>query len=138
MSSILKVLAALLVMLSLAGASVVPPGGYKMPHFIAMNETMTCLKDKHSTPFNQQVRGVNLGGWMVLEVRACLEWLDLSIGLSAQTNSPHNILFFCSHGSLPPSFISFWEKARAKLPWTLTPFVTFSVERRPIDNCAST
>ena len=47
--------------------SELPPGGYKMPHFVAMNETRTCLKDKHSTPFNQQVRGVNLGGWMVLE-----------------------------------------------------------------------
>jgi len=32
-----------------------------------MNETMTCLEDKHSSPFNTQVRGVNLGGWMVLE-----------------------------------------------------------------------
>ncbi|KAG7363490.1 cellulase glycosyl hydrolase family 5 protein [Nitzschia inconspicua] len=45
----------------------IPPGGTKYPHFIAMNETMTCVGDKHATPFNNQIRGVNLGGWMVLE-----------------------------------------------------------------------
>jgi hypothetical protein len=55
------------VSVGLASAVEVPPGGYKMPHFIAMNETMTCVGDKHATPFNQQVRGVNIGGWMVLE-----------------------------------------------------------------------
>jgi glucan 1,3-beta-glucosidase len=48
-------------------ATVLPEGGTQYPHFIAMNETMTCVEDKHSTPFNTQVRGVNLGGWMVLE-----------------------------------------------------------------------
>lgn len=48
-------------------ATEIPKGGTKYPHFIAMNDTMTCLGDKHATPFNQQVRGVNLGGWMVLE-----------------------------------------------------------------------
>ena len=67
MSSIPKLLVSLLLMAAFAKAAEAPPGGYKMPHFIAMNETMTCLNDKHSTPFNQQVRGVNLGGWMVLE-----------------------------------------------------------------------
>ena len=36
-------------------------------HFIAHNKTMTCTADEHATPFNNQVRGVNLGGWMVLE-----------------------------------------------------------------------
>jgi glucan 1,3-beta-glucosidase len=45
----------------------IPKSGTKYPHFIAMNETMTCIRDTHATPFNQQVRGVNLGGWMVLE-----------------------------------------------------------------------
>jgi hypothetical protein len=39
----------------------IPEGGTKYPHFIAMNDTMTCVGDKHATPFNQQVRGVNLG-----------------------------------------------------------------------------
>jgi len=28
---------------------------------------MTCSADEHAQPFNTQVRGVNLGGWMVLE-----------------------------------------------------------------------
>ena len=36
-------------------------------HFIAHNKTMTCSADEHARPFNNQVRGVNLGGWMVLE-----------------------------------------------------------------------
>ncbi|ETO73444.1 hypothetical protein F442_10431 [Phytophthora nicotianae P10297] len=32
------------------------------------NDTdMTCSLDTHATPFNSQVRGVNLGGWLVLE-----------------------------------------------------------------------
>lgn len=34
-------------------------------HFIAHNQTMTCSADEHARPFNNQVRGVNLGGWMV-------------------------------------------------------------------------
>lgn len=45
----------------------VPLGGTQYPHFVAMNETMTCVGDVHSTPFNVQIRGVNLGGYMVLE-----------------------------------------------------------------------
>jgi hypothetical protein len=36
-------------------------------HFIAHNKTMTCSADEHARPFNNQVRGVSLGGWMVLE-----------------------------------------------------------------------
>lgn len=36
-------------------------------HFIALNNTQTCIGDEHSRPFNNQIRGVNLGGWMVLE-----------------------------------------------------------------------
>ncbi|KAI9998394.1 hypothetical protein PInf_002781 [Phytophthora infestans] len=31
------------------------------------DENQTCSSDKHATPFNSQVRGVNLGGWLVLE-----------------------------------------------------------------------
>jgi glucan 1,3-beta-glucosidase len=32
------------------------------------NDTdQTCSQDTHATPFNRQVRGVNLGGWLVLE-----------------------------------------------------------------------
>jgi len=36
-------------------------------HFVAHNRTMTCSADEHARPFNNQIRGVNLGGWMVLE-----------------------------------------------------------------------
>mmetsp|Transcript_8467 Transcript_8467/g.19207 ORF Transcript_8467/g.19207 Transcript_8467/m.19207 type:complete len:301 (+) Transcript_8467:256-1158(+) len=36
-------------------------------HFVAHNKTMTCSADEHARPFNNQIRGVNLGGWMVLE-----------------------------------------------------------------------
>ena len=36
-------------------------------HFVANNATMTCTSDEHARPFNNQIRGVNLGGWMVLE-----------------------------------------------------------------------
>lgn len=41
--------------------------GTQFLHFVAMNDTQTCVGDKHATPFNNQIRGVNLGGWMVLE-----------------------------------------------------------------------
>jgi hypothetical protein len=36
-------------------------------HFVAHNSTMTCTDDGRSRPFNMQIRGVNLGGWMALE-----------------------------------------------------------------------
>ena len=39
----------------------------RFQHFLANNETMTCSADEHARPFNNQIRGVNLGGWMVLE-----------------------------------------------------------------------
>jgi glucan 1,3-beta-glucosidase len=45
----------------------IPPGGTVFQHFIAMNETQTCVGDVHAMPFNNQIRGANLGGWMVLE-----------------------------------------------------------------------
>ena len=31
-------------------------------HFVAHNKTMTCTADQHARKFNNQVRGVNLGG----------------------------------------------------------------------------
>ncbi|KAH7463087.1 hypothetical protein PRIC1_001795 [Phytophthora ramorum] len=31
------------------------------------DDNQTCSSDKHATPFNRQVRGANLGGWLVLE-----------------------------------------------------------------------
>jgi hypothetical protein len=50
----------------------IPEGGTKYPHFIAMNDTMTCVGDKHATPFNQQVRGVNLGQCKLLFIYSIL------------------------------------------------------------------
>ena len=41
------------------------PGTFK--HFTAHSDTQTCTSDEHATPFNNQIRGVNLGGWLVLE-----------------------------------------------------------------------
>ena len=41
--------------------------GTPYTHFIAMNHSQTCVGDAHARPFNNQIRGVNLGGWMVLE-----------------------------------------------------------------------
>ena len=35
----------------------IPPGGTQFKHFIAMNETQTCIGDEHSRPFNNQIRG---------------------------------------------------------------------------------
>mmetsp|Transcript_1390 Transcript_1390/g.3205 ORF Transcript_1390/g.3205 Transcript_1390/m.3205 type:complete len:726 (-) Transcript_1390:311-2488(-) len=60
-------LAAAILGAALQPARAIPEGGTQYPHFVAMNETMTCVEDKHAIPFNNQVRGVNLGGWMVLE-----------------------------------------------------------------------
>ena len=45
----------------------IPEGGTKFLHFVAMNKTQTCVGDVHAMPFNNQIRGANLGGWMVLE-----------------------------------------------------------------------
>ena len=41
--------------------------GDTFPHFVAHNLTRTCSADEHARPFNNMIRGVNLGGWMVLE-----------------------------------------------------------------------
>lgn len=35
--------------------------------FVANDTSQTCTQDQHSNPFNRQVRGTNLGGWLVLE-----------------------------------------------------------------------
>lgn len=39
----------------------------KFEHFIAQNSTMKCFVDDHVAPFDFQVRGTCLGGWLVLE-----------------------------------------------------------------------
>ncbi|RLN82603.1 hypothetical protein BBJ28_00003771 [Nothophytophthora sp. Chile5] len=36
-------------------------------NFHPNDENQTCSSDKHATPFNKQLRGANLGGWLVLE-----------------------------------------------------------------------
>lgn len=41
--------------------------GIQFRHFVAYNSTQTCSSDTHALPFNNQIRGVNIGGWMVLE-----------------------------------------------------------------------
>ena len=41
--------------------------GTPFMHFLAFDSNQTCTSDKHAMPFNNQIRGVNLGGWMVLE-----------------------------------------------------------------------
>ena len=42
-------------------------GSESFRHFTAHSANQTCSADEHARPFNNQVRGVNLGGWMVLE-----------------------------------------------------------------------
>ena len=44
-----------------------PDDAIQFKHFVAHNKTMTCSADEHALPFNNQIRGTNLGGWMVLE-----------------------------------------------------------------------
>jgi hypothetical protein len=44
-----------------------PKDGMQFKHFVALNDTQTCIGDQHARPFNNQIRGVSLGGWMVLE-----------------------------------------------------------------------
>lgn len=41
--------------------------GVEFKHFVAYSSSHTCDADEHALPFNNQIRGVNLGGWMVLE-----------------------------------------------------------------------
>ena len=43
------------------------PNDVVFDSFIAHKDSMTCSADKHTAPFNTQVRGVCLGGWQVLE-----------------------------------------------------------------------
>ena len=48
--------------------------GYPMGEFIAYNASQTCSNNTSRRPFNTQIRGVNLGGWMELE-----PWLTPSL-----------------------------------------------------------
>jgi glucan 1,3-beta-glucosidase len=62
----MKLLPSLLA-LALSASSLSPISATTFKHFIPHNETQTCTADEHAMPFNNQIRGVNLGGWMVLE-----------------------------------------------------------------------
>lgn len=69
--------------------------GIPFRHFVAHNSTMTCTADEHARPFNNQIRGVNLGGWQVLE-----PWITPSLFyqfLNGQENSSaFDMNTFCS------------------------------------------
>lgn len=63
-------------------------------HFIAHNSNQTCSADSHARPFNNQIRGVNLGGWMVLE-----PWITPSLFYQFlggdETNTAFDTYTFC-------------------------------------------
>jgi len=65
-----------------------------LQHFVAHNKTMTCSADEHARPFNNQIRGVNLGGFMVLE-----PWITPSMFYQFlggdQNNSAFDMYTFC-------------------------------------------
>ena len=55
--------------------------GVQFLHFVAHNSTMTCSADEHARPFNNQIRGVNLGTYIVSLIHqsasrhfVCWEW----------------------------------------------------------------
>ena len=69
--------------------------GIQFRHFMAHNSTMTCTADEHARPFNNQIRGVNLGGWMVLE-----PWITPSIfyqflGTGGENTTAFDMYTFC-------------------------------------------
>ena len=79
-----------LTFLSPTTLAVTPPpppktGSAQFKHFVAHHETHTCTGDSHATPFNNQIRGVNLGGWMVLE-----PWITPSLFLQFLGNDEYS------------------------------------------------
>jgi hypothetical protein len=66
----------------------------KYKHFAALNDSHTCIGDEHALPFNNQIRGVNLGGWMVLE-----PWITPSLFYQFlggnETTSAFDMYTFC-------------------------------------------
>ena len=63
-------------------------------HFVAHLSNQTCSSDSHARPFNNQIRGVNLGGWMVLE-----PWITPSLFYQFlggdETNTAFDTYTFC-------------------------------------------
>ena len=57
-------------------------------HFMAHNKSMTCSADEHARPFNNQIRGVSLGGWMVLE-----PWITPSLFYQFLSGREHSTAF---------------------------------------------
>eukprot|EP00540_Astrosyne_radiata_P010005 CAMPEP_0116830220 /NCGR_PEP_ID=MMETSP0418-20121206/4645_1 /TAXON_ID=1158023 /ORGANISM="Astrosyne radiata, Strain 13vi08-1A" /LENGTH=737 /DNA_ID=CAMNT_0004459305 /DNA_START=108 /DNA_END=2321 /DNA_ORIENTATION=- len=69
--------------------------GQQYDGFVAYNESRTCSADGHVTPFNSQLRGVNMGGWMELE-----PWITPSLFYQFLGNNENNtamdIFTFCT------------------------------------------
>jgi glucan 1,3-beta-glucosidase len=58
---------ALAMVVALPGTSAQNYEDHDYVDFVPNLAGMTCTNDKHTYPFNNQLRGVNLGGWLVLE-----------------------------------------------------------------------
>ncbi len=92
------VLAASLVVATLAAeeptATPSAQDSVEFTHFIAHLSSQTCSSDTHARPFNNQIRGVNLGGWMVLE-----PWITPSLFYQFlggdETNTAFDTYTFC-------------------------------------------
>jgi glucan 1,3-beta-glucosidase len=79
---------------TISAASAVVHDSEVFQHFVAHNRTMTCSSDEHARPFNNQIRGVCLGGWMVLE-----PWITPSLFYQFlggnETTTAFDMLSFC-------------------------------------------
>jgi glucan 1,3-beta-glucosidase len=68
--------------------------GIEFKHFLAHSANQTCSADSHARPFNNQIRGVNLGGWLVLE-----PWITPSLFYQFlggdETNTAFDTYTFC-------------------------------------------
>ncbi len=69
--------------------------GDTFEHFVAHNKTRTCTSDAHARPFNNQIRGVNLGGWLVLEPWITPSLFYQFLGKDEKTTA-FDIYSFCS------------------------------------------
>jgi glucan 1,3-beta-glucosidase len=65
-------------------------------HFVAHDNTMTCSSDEHARPFNNQIRGVNLGGWMVLEPWITPSLFYQFLGANGENNTAFDMYTFCT------------------------------------------
>jgi Cellulase (glycosyl hydrolase family 5) len=65
-------------------------------HFVAHNDSMTCSSDEHARPFNNQIRGVNLGGWMVLEPWITPSLFYQFLGKNGANETAFDMYTFCT------------------------------------------